>query len=150
MRVQSRRTDAFPTTWEIPAGVALIWVVGAFLALPAGQGLAYAATGHGFVWPGDQLGSSLLGLLTGEPGRGLSKNIAAVVPSTILVYICAVIVELALATTAATALVWWWRTVGPYAQFGMAARHEVVAVLGRSSLHKRSLTIRPDLVGGRR
>lgn len=145
MRVQNRRTDAFPTTWEIPAGVAVIWLLGAFLALPTGQGLAFAVAGHGFVWPDDQLGQNLLGLLMGDPGHGLRNKEAATLPSTPLIYVCAVVLELILAAAAAAALASWWRTVGPYAQFGMAARHEVVAVLGGSSLRKRAGTIRPDL-----
>ena len=71
MRVQSRRTDAFPTTWEIPVGIGLVWLLAAFLALPAGQGVAFALQGDGFVWPGPRLGESVLGLLAGEPGEGL-------------------------------------------------------------------------------
>jgi hypothetical protein len=39
VRVQSRRTGVFPTTWEIPVGIGLIWLLAAFLALPAGQGI---------------------------------------------------------------------------------------------------------------
>jgi hypothetical protein len=53
---QSRRTDASPTTWEIPVGIGLIWLLGSSLTLPAGQGLAFALSGYGFVWPGPELG----------------------------------------------------------------------------------------------
>jgi hypothetical protein len=150
VRVQSRRTDAFPTTWEIPVGIGLVWLLAAFLALPAGQGLAFALQGHGFVWPGPRLGESLLGLLGGDPGRGLGAGLRSDGPPVALVYTAAVVVELTLAAAALVGLVWWWRTVGPYAQFGMAAKHEVVEVLGRSQLMRRRRTIRPDLVGGGR
>ena len=148
VRVQSRRTDVFPTTWEIPVGIGLIWLLGSFLALPAGQGLAFALSGTGFVWPGPELGQSTLGLLTGDAGRGLSPELQAATPPTVLVYAAAVVVELALASAAAIGLTWWWRTVGPLAQFGMAGRQEVAAVLGRRQLMRRRRTIRPDLVAG--
>lgn len=150
MRVQSRRTDAFPTTWEIPVGIALIWMLGAFLALPGGQGVAFSLTGNGFVWPGAELGDSLLGLIVGDPGRGLPPTFERTVPPTVLVYASVVVVEVVLAACALIGLSWWWRTVGPYAQFGMASRHEVAAVLGRGPLKRRRRTIRPDLAGARR
>jgi hypothetical protein len=151
MRVQSRRTDAFPTTWEIPVGIGLVWLLAAFLALPAGQGLAFALQGDGFVWPGPRLGESLLGLLGGEPGRGLGADLRSDVPPVVLVYAVAVVVELALAAAALVGLAWWWRIVGPYAQFGLAHKHEVAEVLGRGHLMRRRGTIRPDLgAGGRR
>jgi hypothetical protein len=147
VRVQSRRTDVFPTTWEVPVGIGLVWLLGACLALPAGQGVAFAAQGDGFVWPGPKLGESLLGLLGGDPGRGLSAELRAVVPPVALIYAAVIVIEAALAVAAVIGLSCWWRTVGPHAQFGMAAKHEVVAVLGRSQLMRRRKTIRPDLVG---
>ena len=140
----------FPTTWEIPVGIGLIWLLGAFIALPAGQGLAFALGGDGFVWPGPELGTSLLGLLGGDPGRGLPREFRTGVPPTGLVYTAAVGIELALASVAVIGLSWWSRTVGPLAQFGMAAKHEVTAVLGRRQLMRRRKTIRPDLVDGGR
>lgn len=150
MRVQSRRTDAFPTTWEIPVGIGLVWLLAAFLAPPVGQGFAFALQGHGFVWPGPRLGESLLGFLGGEPGRGLGTDLRSDMPPVALVYAAAVVVELTLATAALVGFTRWWRTVGPYAQFGMAPKHEVAAVLGRAHLMRRRGTIRPDLVGGGR
>ena len=148
MRVQSRRTDVFPTTWEVPVGIGLIWLLGAFLALPAGQGLAFALRGDGFVWPGPELGQSILGLMAGDAGRGLSPDLQVSVPPTLLIYAASLVVEIGLGTAAAIAFSWWWRTVGPLAQFGMAARREVAAVLGHGQLMRRRKTIRPDLVDG--
>lgn len=150
MRVQSRRTDAFPTTWEIPVGIGLVWLLAVFLALPAGQGIAFALQGEGFVWPGPRLGQSLLGLLCGEPGRGLGADLRSDLPPMALVYAVAFVLELTLATAAVVGFTSWWRTVGPYAQFGMAPKHEVAAVLGRTHLMRMRGTIRPDLAGGGR
>lgn len=148
MRVQSRRTDVFPTTWEIPVGIGLVWLFAAVLAFPAGQGVAFLVRGNGFVWPGPKLGESLLGLLGGDPARGLSTALRAAVPPTGMIYSAVAIIEVALATAAIVGFTWWCRTVGPLAQIGMAAKHEVAAVLGRDQLMRRRMTIRPDLVGG--
>lgn len=150
MRVQARRTDAFPTTWEIPVGIALTWLLGLFLAFPLGQGIALVAVGQGFVWPGPVLGTSIVGLLSGEPGRGLPRELRTALPPTALVYLAVLLVELCLAGVAVLGLSWWWRTVGPFAQFGMASRQEIAAVLGRGQLRRRWRIIRPDLVGGGR
>ena len=128
----------------------MIWLLAAFLALPAGQGVAFALQGDGFVWPGAGLGESLLGLLSGEPGRGLGEGLRSDAPPVALIYAAAVIVELVLAASALVGFTFWWRTAGPYAQFGMAAKHEVVDVLGRGHLMRRRGTIRPDLSGGGR
>ena len=145
MRVQSRRTDAFPTTWEIPVGIGLVWLLAAFLALPAGQGVAFALQGDGFVWPGPRLGESVFGLLGGEPGKGLDLEVLPELPPVALIYGAAVVMELALAIPSVVGFAWWWCTVGPYAQFGMAHRHEVAEVLGRGHLMRRRGTIRPDM-----
>ena len=145
VRVQSRRTDVFPTTWEIPVGIGLVWLLGVFLALPAGQSVAFALTGSGFVWPGPKLAASLMGLLAGDPGRGFPPEVRQAVPTTPVVYAMVAVVEVALGASAMVGLSWWWRTVGPYAQVGMASRPEVDAVLGRAQLMRRRATIRPDL-----
>lgn len=127
-----------------------MWLLAAFLALPAGQGVAFAVQGDGFVWPGPRLGQSLLGLLGGEPGRGIGRELRSDLPPVPLIYVAALLVEVALAAAAVVGFAWWWRTVGPYAQFGMAAKHEVVEVLGRGQLMRRRGTIRPDMGGGGR
>lgn len=146
MRVQTRRTDTFPTTWELPAAIGLVWLLVTLLALPAGQAAAFALTGHGFAWPGPELGHSLLGLLAGDPGRGLPGALESSVPPAVLIYAVAAVIQAALTACALVALVWWSRTVGPQAQVGMASRHEVAAVLGRRQLNHRRTTIRPDLI----
>jgi len=145
MRVQSRRTDVFPTTWEIPVGIGLTWAFASVLVLPFGQGLACLVVGEPFVWPRKRLSVSLLGLVEGEPGRGLPPDIVRQLPPTALVYACIIAAELMMAVLAVWGLSFWWRTVGPLAQFGVATRHEVADVLGRRALARSRDTIRPDL-----
>lgn len=148
MRIQNRRTDVLPLTWELPAGVTLTWVLAAVLALPVGQGLAYQLHGRFFAWPGPALGQSVLGLLSGEPGRGLPGELARDIPPVPLVYAGVAVAELVVAAVAMWALAWWWRTAGPAAQFGLARRQEVEKVLGRRALRRRRATLRPDLHAG--
>ncbi|MCW2765398.1 MAG: hypothetical protein JWO11_1357 [Nocardioides sp.] len=141
MRVQHQRSDVLPLTWEVPAAVLLAWLLTAVLALPFGQGLAYVVTGGSFVWPTD-LVASLSGLFGGTPGLGV--DVAP--PTRGLVYACVAATELAAATLAVAGLIWWWRTAGPGAQYGLANRTEARHVLGPGALSKRASTIRPDLL----
>lgn len=145
MRVQSRRTDVLPLTSEVPAVIALTWLLAGALALPVGQGLAYLVVGRSFAWPGQKVGESIFGLLSGEPGRGLPGTIANQMPPIPLVYCGVAVVELVLAVVAISGLAWWSRTAGPAAEFGLASSREVEAVLGRRALRRRRTTIRPDL-----
>lgn len=143
MRVQHQRSDVLPLTWEVPAALLLAWVLAAVLALPTGQGVAYLVSGRCFVWP-TELVASLSGLLTGTPGLG----VGVVAPTSGLVYACVAASELAAAAFAVAGLVWWWRTAGPGAQYGIADRDEVRRVLGSAALRKRASTTRPDLLRG--
>lgn len=146
MRVQHQRTDVLPLTWEIPVTIGLGWLVLAVLALPGGQGLAYAVTGRDLVWPSGELAASLAGLLSGQPGVGVSGG----PPDDAVVYAVIGVAEVVVAAVAAWVSVWWWRTTGPGAQYGLASRHEIRAVLGEGPLLRRRGTIRPDLRPTRR
>ncbi len=141
MRVQHQRSDVLPLTWEVPATVLLAWLMTSVLALPFGQAAAYVVTGRSFVWPTD-LVASLSGLLGGTPGLGV--DVAP--PTSGLVYASVAVTELAAAILGVAGLVWWWRTAGPGAQYGVANRTEVRHVLGHGALSKRASTIRPDLL----
>jgi hypothetical protein len=145
MRVQHARTDVLPLTWEIPTTIALGWLALAVLGLPAGQALAYAVSGFGAHWPGD-LPEALSGLLTGRPGIGMpgARPAVAVVAGAIG------LVELIVTGFGVWEASWWWRTTGPGAQYGLASRHEVRAVLGERELSRRRGSIRPDLGGRQR
>ena len=141
MRVQHQRTDVLPLTWEIPVTIALGWLVLAVLALPVGQSLAYAISGRTPAWPTGELASSVAGLVAGRPGDGLSER----PPGDALVYAAIVAAEVAVMAIALWVTTWWWRTTGPGAQFGLASKHETRKVLGKRSLNRRRMTIRPDL-----
>ena len=125
--------------------LAVSWLWLSFLALPFGQGVAFCLSGEGFVWPSGQLITSVIGLLHGEVGLGLPGPHQDAVPADALVYGAGVTGELAVWAGAAWGLAWWWRSVGPGAQFGIATSHEVQTVLGAGNLRRRRRVIRPDL-----
>src|SRR4051794_1848426 len=108
------------TLYQHALGIGLIWLLVSFLALPGGQG--FELSGDGFVWPGPELGQSLLGLLTRDVGRGLSPQLQDAVPPTVLVYAAAVVAGIGLAAAAGLCLPLWWGTTRPPGPFCQAAR----------------------------
>lgn len=141
MRVQHQRTDVLPLTWEIPVTIALGWLVLAAVVLPVGQSLAYAITGRALVWPNGGLTGSLGGLLSGRPGVGAGGR----PPPTAVVYAVIAVAEAVVGAVALWVTLWWWRSAGPGAQYGLAAKREIRTVLGEGQLLRRRKTIRPDL-----
>jgi hypothetical protein len=120
------------------------------LAASAGLGTAAAWFGGGWVWPRDtpHLITTVAGLLSGHPGRGLPAADAARVPGPWPVYACVAAAELlTLAVAAAVAVVTGrFRTPGD-ARRGMATRAEAARVLGVRRLRGARAVIRPDLYG---
>jgi hypothetical protein len=144
MRVQQRRTNPFPSTWELPAGITLGWICLTVLCLPAGQSSARLLQTGRFQWPAN-LVVTISGLLHGDAGAGILLP----APSLILVYVCGLCLAGGVTAGSAWALRQWWITVGPLAQVGVAPAAEVAATVGRSSLRCRGRTIRPDLYAPR-
>jgi hypothetical protein len=143
------RADVQPIAWGIPAAGAAVWPLAALLVLPAGQGAASLLFGRGWVWPRgcSAVVSSICGLVTGHPGRGLATPQVAQLPGAGVVYLLVVVGELLLVAAAIWAGVLWWRHLGPGAWPGMADRLDVERVLGRSRLRRARKVIRPDLYG---
>ena len=146
------RADVQSMTWEIPAAGAAVWLLAAVLVFPAGPGAAAHVFGGGWVWPRgcSAVLSSIGGLATGHPGRGLATGQVGQLPGTRVVYLLVVVGEALLVAAAIWAGVLWWRHLGPGAWPGMADRFEVEMVLGRSRLRRARKLIRPDLYGTER
>jgi hypothetical protein len=141
------RADVQPVTWEVPVAGAASWLLLVLLFLPASQGAAGWLLAGGFVWPhgSKPLMQSIGGLITGQPGRGLTGQDATHLASTPSIYLLVVFGELALSAVTVWVIVAWWRYMGPGVQQGMADRSEVERVLGVSNLGKKRGIIRPDL-----
>ena len=118
------RADVQPIAWEIPAAGVAVWLLAALLIFPAGQGASARLFGGGWVWPRgcSAVMSSIGGLVTGHPGRGLATPQVGQLPVAGVVYLLIVVGELLLVAATIWASVLWWRHLGPGAWQGMADR----------------------------
>lgn len=140
--------DPYPFTWEIPVAViaagGVVFAVGVHL----GRATACLLAGEGFRWPSTaEFFGSLGGVLTVDPGAGLTQPVTSV-PATLLV---TTIVGTELLLFAVMGWVGWelasrW---GPAAPKGMATASEAERLLGRSRLFRSRRIVRPDLYGAR-
>ena len=147
---QSRRTNPYPLTWEIPCAVTLAVLLLLVLGVHAGRTVANMLAGAGITWPAsDKLITSLPGVLGGDAAAGLTPQpdlVAA--PRATQVWI-------ALTEAISLALMLWAGTIsllrwGPGRMRGMATRAEVQNLLGRRRLRRSASVIRPDLYGKNR
>jgi hypothetical protein len=83
------RADVQPIAWKIPAAGVAVWPLAALLVLPAGQGAASLLFGGGWVWPRgcSAVVSSIGGLVTVHPGRGLAAGEVGQLPVAGVVYL---------------------------------------------------------------
>ncbi|SFE95727.1 type IV secretory system conjugative DNA transfer family protein [Blastococcus tunisiensis] len=140
------RADVGPWSWEIPAAVAMVWLMGAALLLPAARGTAAAVFGGGWVWPAGSgaLLASIGGLLSGDTAAGLDAVQVLLLPGAAVVYgVIGAVLMIFIAATGGAWLV--CKRLGVGAGTGMATRSEAQTVLGLSRLRGVAALIRPDL-----
>ncbi|MCB2176447.1 MAG: hypothetical protein KQH57_11610 [Actinomycetales bacterium] len=141
---QSRRTNPYPFTWEIPAGLAVAFLLAQVLGLQVGRSVANLLAGNGWVFVGRaDLFSTIGGLLGGHAGAGLTG--VAHPAATGLMWTCIAVVELAVLASSAVAIKVGMDRWGPGRIRGMATQAQAEAVLGRARLRKHASIIRPDL-----
>lgn len=147
---QSRRTNPYPLTWEIPCAVTVAVLFLLVLGVHAGRTAANIIAGAGITWPSsDKLITSLPGVLRGDATAGLTPQPGPVAtPRATQVWIVLTeAISLALMLWAATIS---WVRWGPGRVRGMATRTEVENLLGRRRLRRSASVIRPDLYGKNR
>jgi len=146
---RTRRTDAYPYTWEGPVAAAVGVAFLLLLGLHAGRSLANLLAGNGWVMPDREgLIVSLPGVLSGHAGSGLTG--LSTPASTSLLWTCIVLVELlvlVLVGVGAKTILDRW---GPGRIKGMATRDEAEQLLGLSRLRANAKIVRPDLYGPKR
>lgn len=145
---RTRRQDPYPSTWEIPALVALTVTVVLAYGLHAGRGAATLLVGAGWTWPSSQgeLWRSLPALLGGDASAGLKPGLeAGASPSALLLALSITVVETSLVLLMAAGSLWWTRRYGPGRLRGSATRAEAQRVLGRARLRAVAAVVRPDL-----
>lgn len=149
MTTPSRRREPQPISrgWELAVAAVGGALIAVGLAAMAGLGLASALWGGGWVWPDDtQTATRVLGgLLSGDPGRGLSPDELGRVAGPGPVYACVAAAELGLLTAAVITAVLGARYRRPGdARSGMATRGEAEKALGLRQLCAGRAVIRPD------
>ena len=140
-----RRTNPYPLTWEVPAGVAALWILLALLSVHVGRALANATAGAGWRWPtGTALISSLPKVVTGHATAGIPGPMpVTAAPATVIGWIIAT--ELVLLAAVIAASSWTWRRYGSGRMLGMAEAAQAEQILGLRRLRTVRRIIRPDL-----
>lgn len=143
---QSRRTNPYPFTWEVPAGVAVGLLLALVLGLQAGRSVANLLAGNGWAFVGRaDLFSTVAGLLGGRADAGLVG--IAHPASAALMWACVAVAELAVLVASVLAIKAGMDRWGPGRIRGTATRAQAEGVLGRARLRKHASIIRPDLCG---
>ncbi len=147
---QSRRSNPYPLTWEIPLTVLVAVLLILVLGVHAGRAAANLFSGAGITWPpSDGLFTSLPAVLSGDASAGLKPRPDAAAPARATQVWIAVVEIIALALMLWVAILAWGRW-GPGRIHGMATRAEVEKLLGRRRLRRSAAIIRPDLYGKNR
>lgn len=148
---KARRQDPYPWTWEVPALVAIVLMLGLAVGVQVGRSLANLLSGAGWTWPIDQatFWRSLPAVAAGDASAGLAAPWAASSghASPALLWTGIGLVETLLLIAAGWAGVWSLRRWGPARLKGMATRPEAEQMLGLTRLRKVAGIVRPDLHG---
>ncbi|TQM63802.1 hypothetical protein [Humibacillus xanthopallidus] len=147
---QSRRSNPYPFTWEIPLMLAVTVLLLLVLGVQAGRAGANLAAGGGLSFPPrDALLTSVPGILAGDARAGLptttSGTAGAASPAAVRAWVAgAELIILVVLCWAGRAL---WLRWGPHRVHGMASKAEAQTLLGRRRLHRVRAITRPDLYG---
>ncbi|TQM57846.1 hypothetical protein [Humibacillus xanthopallidus] len=148
---QSRRSNPYPFTWEIPLMLAVTVLLLLVLGVQAGRaGANLAAGGGGFSFPPrDEFLTSVPVILAGDASAGLpSGTTGRASPAAVRAWVTgAELMILVVLCWAGRAL---WLRWGPHRVYGMASKAEAQTLLGHRRLHRVRGIIRPDLYGKER
>lgn len=143
---QSRRTNPYPFTWEIPVALSVAGLLLLLVGVQGGRSVANVLSGNGWHFVDRaQIFSSLPGIVDGNAEAGL---VGIQHPAGAeLLWSCVGVVELVLLAACVAALKWGLDRWGPGRLQGVASRSEAEALLGITRLRKHAKVIRPDLYG---
>lgn len=147
---QSRRSNPYPFTWEIPLMLAVSVLLLLVLGVQAGRAVANVAAGAGVSFPPqEELLTSLPGLLGGDSSAGLPPSTAGrASPAALRTWVAGVeLITLIVLCWAGRAL---WLRCGPHRIHGMASKAQAQKLLGCRRLRRARGSIRPDLYGKER
>lgn len=146
----SRRRDPYPWTWEIPALATMLVVLLLAVGVQLGRTGANLVAVGVWTWPAGQASfwSSIVPVLSGDPGAGLTASSADDVRTDQIALWCGIAVVEAVFLIGTTALAAWaLRRWGPGRMRGMASRAEAEALLGLTRLRRVAPIVRPDVHG---
>jgi len=159
---RERLRTPYPWTWEIPAAVTFVVLLGIVVGIQAGRTLANLVTGAGMTWPAADSGgvavpspigaafwTSLPGVLTGDSAAGLPTPMPDELAPPWLVWAAVAGIELVFLSLTTWIGVKCYTRWGPGRMRGMASAAEAEQLLGLSRLRRVSALVRPDIYGKR-
>jgi len=156
---RQRRRDPYPWTWEPPVLTTVAVLMTLIVGIQLSRALGNLLAGGGWTWPdthtsfgfssplASSFWTSLPDVLAGHADAGLASPTPDNVAGPALVWICLVVVEAALITVLAWAIVAVVKRWGPGRMRGMATTSEAESLLGVSRLRKVAHVVRPDIYG---
>lgn len=155
---QSRRTNPYPFTWEIPLMLAVTVLLLLVLGVQTGRAAANLVAGSGMSFPPrDAVLTSVPGILAGDASAGLpvSTGTSGTAGTAGRASPAAVRAWVAGTELMVLAGLGWagrdiWLRWGPHRIHGMASKAQAQKLLGRRRLHRVRAIIRPDLYGKER
>ncbi|MER7070645.1 hypothetical protein [Terrabacter sp. NPDC000476] len=152
---QSRRSNPYPFTWEIPLMLAITVLLLLVLGMQTGRAAANLAAGSGMSFPPrDALFTSVPRILAGDASAGLPRNTGTAgtagraSPAAVRAWVAGTeLMVLAVLGWAGRDI---WLRWGPHRIHGMASKAQAQRLLGRRRLHRVRAIIRPDLYGKER
>ena len=142
---QSRRTNPYPWTWEIPVAVLVAVLLVMVVALHIARAIANAIVGGGWqLTPRTALFSSLPELVTGDATAGLISTPDAHATANQL-WVWIVLTEVVVLVAVTFVLLAVFRRWGPGRIQGMASPGEADRLLGIARLRRNAAMIRPDI-----
>lgn len=161
---RERLKTPYPWTWEIPAAVTFVVLLGIVVGIQAGRTLANLVAGAGMTWPaadsaidgggvaapspiGAAFWTSLPGVLTGDAAAGLPTPLPDGLAPPWLVWAAVAGTELVFLSLTTWIGVKCYTRWGPGRMRGMASAAEAEQLLGLSRLRRVSALVRPDIYG---
>ncbi len=157
----------YPWTWEIPATVTCMLLIGLVSGIQVGRTIANLVCGAGVTWPatpqvahdaaavpmpipspvGAAFWTSLPGIITGDAAAGLPQPVPPDLAPPWLVWISVAITDLLILAATTWICVQWYLRWGPGRMRGMASPAEVAQLLGLRRIRRVAPLVRPDLYG---
>lgn len=164
---RERVRTPYPWTWEIPAAVTCLVLIGLVSGIQVGRTIANLVCGAGLTWPatpqvahgaaalpmpipspvGAVFWTSLPRIIAGDAAAGLPEPVPPGLAPPWLVWISVTVTDLLILAATTWICVQCYHRWGPGRMRGMASRVEVAQLLGLRRIRRVAPLVRPDLYG---